>query len=291
MLAIIIPYFKLTFFRETLESLSAQTDQRFHVYIGNDASPEDPAELLKEFEGKFDFNYQKFEENLGGISLTKQWDRCIEMMQGEEWFMILGDDDYFSSNVIEVFYKSKKIIDNNNISVIKLNSAIINAQSIIQFEKKLEPLIKSAIDHFFDKLKYEGRSSLSEHIFRKSKYDQFKFFDMPLAWHSDDLALLEFSEYQNILFIKEAKCFVRISNESITGNPNKNLEQKWAASKMFFERVCQNLDMFTKEEKIKLFDLIQWHEKNKNIKVYISYKIYEYYKCYGFIKTAKLLLY
>ena len=291
MLAIIIPYYKLTFFRETLESLSAQTDQRFHVYIGNDASTENPQELLKEFEGKFNFTYKKFDKNLGSISLTKQWDRCIEMMQGEEWFMILGDDDYFSSNVIEVFYKSKKIIDNNNISVIKLNSAIINAQSIIQSEKKLEPLIKSAIDHFFDKLKYEGRSSLSEHIFRKSKYDQFKFFDMPLAWHSDDLALLEFSEYQNILFLREAKCFVRISDESITGNPNKNLEKKWWASKMFFERICQNLDKFTKHEKIKLFDLIQWHEKNKNIKVYISYKIYEYYKCYGFIKTAKLLLY
>lgn len=290
-LAIIIPYFKLTFFRETLESLASQTDQRFTVYIGNDASPENPEDLLKEFEGKFNFTYKKFDKNLGSISLTKQWDRCIEMMQGEEWFMILGDDDYFSSNIIEVFYKSKKIIDNNNISVIKLNSAIINAQSIIQFEKKLEPLIKSAIDHFFDKLKYEGRSSLSEHIFRKSKYNQFNFFDMPLAWHSDDLALLEFSEYQNILFLREAKCFVRISNESITGNPNKNLKQKWRASKMFFDRVCQNLDKFTKEEKIKLFDLIQWHEKEKNIKVHIPYKIYEYYKCYGFINTVKLLLY
>ena len=53
MLAIIIPYYKLTFFRETLDSLAAQTDQRFHVYIGNDASPEDPTNLLEEFEGKF----------------------------------------------------------------------------------------------------------------------------------------------------------------------------------------------------------------------------------------------
>ena len=43
MLAIIIPYFKLLFFEETLQSLAIQTDKRFKVYIGDDASPEDPS--------------------------------------------------------------------------------------------------------------------------------------------------------------------------------------------------------------------------------------------------------
>lgn len=43
MLAIIIPYYKLAFFEENLQSLSNQTDQRFKVYIGDDASPETPA--------------------------------------------------------------------------------------------------------------------------------------------------------------------------------------------------------------------------------------------------------
>jgi hypothetical protein len=40
MLAIIIPYYKLCFFEENLQSLAAQTDKRFKVYIGDDASPE-----------------------------------------------------------------------------------------------------------------------------------------------------------------------------------------------------------------------------------------------------------
>lgn len=38
MLAIIIPYYKFTFFEATLQSLANQTDQRFKVYIGDDAS-------------------------------------------------------------------------------------------------------------------------------------------------------------------------------------------------------------------------------------------------------------
>ena len=46
MLAIIIPYYKIVFFEETLKSLSEQTDKRFKVYIGDDASPENPANLI-----------------------------------------------------------------------------------------------------------------------------------------------------------------------------------------------------------------------------------------------------
>lgn len=45
MLAIIIPYYKFTFFEATLQSLANQTDQRFKVYIGDDASLEDYAFL------------------------------------------------------------------------------------------------------------------------------------------------------------------------------------------------------------------------------------------------------
>jgi len=40
MLAIVVPYYKLTFFEETLKSLKSQTNKKFKVYIGDDASPE-----------------------------------------------------------------------------------------------------------------------------------------------------------------------------------------------------------------------------------------------------------
>lgn len=42
MLAIVIPYYKINYFEETLKSLSNQTDKKFKVYIGNDASENDP---------------------------------------------------------------------------------------------------------------------------------------------------------------------------------------------------------------------------------------------------------
>ena len=84
MLAIIIPYFKLTFFEETLKSLANQTDKIFKVYIGNDASPENPKIVLEKYENKLNFKYKKFETNLGSFSLVKQWERCIDLIEDEE---------------------------------------------------------------------------------------------------------------------------------------------------------------------------------------------------------------
>ena len=71
MLAIIIPYYKFTFFEATLQSLADQTNKQFKVYIGDDASPDSPETILKKYHGKFDFVYHRFEKNLGSVSLTK----------------------------------------------------------------------------------------------------------------------------------------------------------------------------------------------------------------------------
>jgi GT2 family glycosyltransferase len=105
MLAIVIPYFKRTFFEATLQSIANQTDKRFKVYIGDDSSPENPVDLLEHYKGAFDFDYRRFKHNLGGVSLVKQWERCIAMTKEEEWVMILGDDDVLGTNVVETLHE------------------------------------------------------------------------------------------------------------------------------------------------------------------------------------------
>jgi hypothetical protein len=55
MLAIVIPYYKIRFF-SYVTIVAIQTDKRFKVYIGNDASDEDPTQLLEKFKIQFDFD-------------------------------------------------------------------------------------------------------------------------------------------------------------------------------------------------------------------------------------------
>jgi GT2 family glycosyltransferase len=233
MLAIIIPYFKLTFLEKTLESLVNQTDKRFKVYIGDDASPEDPSILIEKFQGKIDIKYNRFKENLGGKSLTKQWERCVALTGEEQWVMILGDDDVLGENTVESFYKYQDEVVRLGIDVIRFATMVIDQNgkkiSIIHTHPKLE----KSIDFLMRKFKGGTRSSLSEFVFRKKTLKSTGFRDLPLAWNSDVLAFLEVSSFNLIYTINEAIVCFRLSNLNITSKGD-NLTQKNIATFEFY---------------------------------------------------------
>ncbi|UGS24201.1 glycosyltransferase family 2 protein [Flavobacterium channae] len=266
MLAIIIPFYKLTFFEATLQSLAHQSDKRFKVYIGDDASPEDCTTLLQKFEGQFDFIYHRFETNLGGISLTQQWERCIVLSEDEEWLMILGDDDILGDNVVEEFYKSKQGLDKERVNVFKLASVIINETGKPISKIYKHPSREKASNAYWKHYKGESRSSLSEYIFRRSCYNQYKFTNFPLAWHADDKAWLDFSQDGILFGCNEAIVQVRLSSENISGR-NDNISLKRKARMLFLEDIIRyKWDYFTNPQRnVFLFDFGILIKENKEI--------------------------
>lgn len=285
MLAIVIPYYKITFFEETLESLSNQTYKDFKVYIGDDNSPENPSELLKNYENKFDFIYQKFENNLGGKSLVKQWERCIELTNTESWLMILGDDDVLSENFVETFYKKKESFQ-NSYNVVRFSVVKINNNSVPISDRILNLEIESSKKILFD----NKRSSLSEYVFTKDKINEIGFKDFPLAWWSDVLAVLEFSNFDKIYSINESYVYVRISDISISGSLHfeKTKEQ---ASYLFYDYLLANKkNFFNQEERNFLLEKIskRYLNNRKNIKLFCEIS-FTYFKNGKFIKYVEFL--
>ncbi|MFT4576418.1 MAG: hypothetical protein ACI9SI_001345 [Polaribacter sp.] len=216
MLAIVIPYFKVTFFEETINSLAGQTNKNFKVYIGDDASPECPKKILKEFESKLNFKYQKFENNLGSISLVQQWNRCIDLIEDEEWIMILGDDDFLEETVVENWYKNYEDF-NKKSNVIRFATKDVYEETSIISKKIIQPKWEKAIDAFYRRNTGLTGSTLSEYVFSKEIYSDKGFVDYPLAWHSDEQAWLDFSDEKPIYTINESVVFVRLSTINITG--------------------------------------------------------------------------
>lgn len=233
MLSIAIPYYKIRFFEATLQSLAIQTDKRFKVYIGNDASSEAPTQLLEKFKNQFDFDYQYYETNLGSISLTQQWERCLAMVENEDWIMILGDDDVLQENCIASFYANLSDINANNCKVIRFATQVINQDSQFISDIYYHPKIENSVEFVMQKLQGHTRSSLSEHIFDKNKLITTQFRDFPLAWYSDLLGVLEFSDFKNIFTINEALVYFRLSGQNITSK-NDNLVNKNIATYAFY---------------------------------------------------------
>lgn len=270
MLAIIIPYFKLTFFEATMQSLANQTDKRFKVYIGDDNSPENPTLLLQNFKEKFHFEYTKFENNLGGISLTKQWDRCIELCGNEQWIMILGDDDVLSDSVVENWYKNyDEFISKTNI--VRFASILVDESSNPISIKYSHPKWEIATDSFYRKFLGDSRSSLSEHIFLKEAYERNGFYNYQLAWNSDDRAWLEFSEEKPIFTINESIVYIRISKINITGKGDNYLIKNKSLLEFYKFLISKKLFHYSPQQRTNIL-----RNYGINIKKYREISFFEY---------------
>jgi glycosyltransferase involved in cell wall biosynthesis len=267
MLAIIIPYYKLTFFEETVESLSNQTDKRFKVYIGDDASPENPKDLLEKYQGQFDFSYHRFEGNLGGKSLVSQWDRCVALSKEEEWIMILGDDDVLEGTVVESFYKNQETFYGKT-NVIRFASKKIFGKEIVDNAVFVHPVWENATTSFYRKFEKKTRSSLSEYIFSRTSFLKYGFYDYPLAWNSDDRAWLDFSDNKPIFTINESIVFFRLSSINISGRQD-NLSVKNVSEIEFYKfMITHKLKKYNKEQKLRLLRRYQSElRKTRNLKV------------------------
>jgi hypothetical protein len=287
MLAIVIPYYKISFFEKTLSSLKNQTNKQFKVYVGDDNSPESPFTLIENYKDTLDLVYKKFESNLGGISLVQHWKRCMDLIKEEKWVMILGDDDSLSINVVAEFYNSLPNLSENNIKVMRFSSQTIGEKGEELSEVFCHEEFENGNDFFYRKYKGITRSSLSEYVFEIEKLKNNFFYEFPLAWHSDDLAVLECSNFNTIYSKNEAKVFVRISNLSITGRTDLTLE-KLSASKQYFERLLYHYPWKFNEQNLQLIFLKveYFFYKKKTISEYIRLS-YLHLNYLGFLSFLK----
>lgn len=277
MLAIIIPYYKIDYFEQNLQSLSNQTCNRFKVYIGDDNSKQNPNHILNNYINKFDFKYQKFDNNLGSSSLVSQWNRCVEMINDEEWIMILGDDDVLGNNVVEQFYLNLGKINSN---VVRFASIKIDDKSNEFSETYFHPKTETSINFLFR----NTRSSLSEYVFKAKILNKIGFKDFPLAWFSDILAVLEMSNFDTVYTINEAKVYVRVSNLSISGKTD-NIKLKSKATYLFYNYLLTKKSIhFSINQRKELLEKINFCYKYDKKNLLLLLKISRIYWNNFFIK-------
>ncbi|MCF4102120.1 glycosyltransferase family 2 protein [Gillisia sp. M10.2A] len=257
-LAIVIPYYKIAFLEECLNSLVAQTNKNFHVYIGNDSSPDDPGELINQYRSSLKLIYTGFSSNLGKTSLVKQWERCIDLVNDEEWILLMGDDDVLGKNCVRDFYNNLEEVNCRNINVFRYSSQVIDESGIAISSTYYHPVIENSIDFLYRRLAGLTRSSLSEYIFRKKQVAKIGFKEFPLAWHTDDLAILEFSNFQNIFSVTTSTVFFRNSGHNISSK-NDNTIQKNLANFYFYHYLIKEHSKIFSEHQI----LILWDKMEK----------------------------
>lgn len=235
-LAIVIPAYKIDFFRATLDSLAAQTCKDFTVYVGDDCSPNDFETIIAEYKDKLDIHYTRFEKNVGGINLVDQWNRCVELSQGEPWIWLFSDDDELEDNCVQLLLDE---IKNNGekYDVFHFDTIVIDDESkIVRFSHKY-PIVLSGYEYYKKKMMTKIDSFVVENVFSRSSYERnhgFTHFD--LAWGSDTASWVMFAGEMGIKTIPGAYVKWRKSEINITPNTSPQvLERKFKALLEFLQ--------------------------------------------------------
>lgn len=276
-LAIVIPAYKINFFGKVLKSLANQTCKEFTLYVGNDGSKDDFKGLLESYQGKINIVYKYFSENLGRENLVSQWDRCIDMVQDEEWIWLFSDDDFVDNNCVELFYKTKK--EQHNIDLYHFNVALVNERDdVIRSDFNDFPKYLDTELFLLGILKQQYHCTVVEFIFRKSTFfrsGRFQSFD--LAWCSDISTWIKIGNSNGILNIPNAVVYWRSSQLNISCSHNiDTLKRQFNAQIEFAKWICDFLPISSMELQLLALKnhLIFWLIQNvKDRAVFLSSKV------------------
>ena len=96
---IAIPAYKTEFLAEAIRSALTQTYVNFEVLIVDDRSPNDVKSIVEKFDDAR-IRYYRNEKNVGRDDPSRNWQRCLELAQGE-YICILCDDDVYAPEYIQ----------------------------------------------------------------------------------------------------------------------------------------------------------------------------------------------
>jgi len=284
-LAIVIPAYKITYLEEALNSLASQTNKNFNVYVGDDCSPNDIFSVCKKYEDKMPLDYYRFDKNLGGINLVKQWERCVSRTRKERWLWLFSDDDIADDTCVEKFYETVSLT-NGFYDVYRFNTCVIDKNNNFLSAAEDSPTIENAMDLAINILLWKRGNSMPDHIFKKEKYTELDgFVNFAQAQSSDWATSINFAYDRGLYTIAGPKVKWRYSDENVSAQATKKKKLLLVGYIQFLKWITNRFDL-TSEIKFgrKIIELREASKKNFNLVVTDHYKGLSYLSIFSVSK-------
>lgn len=234
-LAIVIPAYKSEYLELTLESLSAQTDKRFNVYIGDDCSPCNLNHIVDKYASKIAITYVRFDTNMGGTDLVSQWMRCVKLIRNESWIWLFSDDDVMGDTCVKSFYECVS----DDCDLFYFDTSIINEYGVVIAEH-FRCDYETASDFLQNRYSRSVDSYVVEYIFRRSTFERAGgFCQFDLAWGADDGTWLTLSEKRGMRKLKNGRVYWRKSRQNISPDDSPKIAERKILAAMNYDSWIQ----------------------------------------------------
>jgi hypothetical protein len=169
------------------------------------------------------FVFKRFDKNLGGISLPGHWNRCVAL-SNEPWVWLFSDDDLMDDNCVAAFCKFLET-GGDDADILRFDGWIVDEASRIVGLHSLHLDQETWLEFAYGFLMDWRPMFMQQHVFRRRAFDEAGgFLDLPLAWATDDAAVIAFGRKNPIRRIPGARVSWRSSRQNIT--PDGSLKMR-----------------------------------------------------------------
>lgn len=218
--SICIPAYKSQHLQACIQSILDQTVEDFELILLNDRSPQPVEEVVKGFSDPR-IRYFCNEKNVGAYHLVQNWNKCMDLSQGE-YLVIMGDDDLLEPNYLEEFLR---LIERYpDLNVYHCRSQIIDEEGNTHLLTPSCPSFETVYDSIWHRLNQLRSNYISDYIYRREALiKQGGFYDLPLAWGSDDITAFIASAERGIAHSNEPVFKYRSHGMSISSTTSNGL--------------------------------------------------------------------
>ena len=219
---IAIPAFKAKFFEAALRSALNQDFTDAEVLVVDDASPEDLASIADRVgresasSGGLKLRFMRNATGSGAMHLVRNWNICLQHARGK-YFILMGDDDLIAPDALSDY--EQLISQYPGLDVYHAGTVLIDSQG-------------TAIRAVASKAPFEDMATLLEMRLLKGREQYIGdfcfdtealraaggFYDMPLAWGSDDITVFRAAESKGIANSSRTTYFYRVSPCTISSD-------------------------------------------------------------------------
>lgn len=252
--SILIPAYKKQFLKDCIESVLSQTYDNFELIIVDDASPQDLFSVVSLYNDSR-IRYYRNDVGFGALNVVGNWNKCLEYATGD-FVICMGDDDMLTPTCLSDY--NDLINKYPDLNVYHTRTILIDEESRICDIQEQRPEFETGYSLWWHRWDHRVKQYIGDFLYRRIHLvEEGGFFNLPLAWASDDITAVRAALPLGIANCQKPGFQYRVSSVTISSSSNERVKAEATdQEKQWYENALRNA-VFSNDVDIVLISLLR----------------------------------